>query len=148
MDICKNRTWADLSFILPKSKRRKNKNIFICLQNCRNKPYVLMSYIKIFSIMNFNTKINIIGILCIVFYYYLILIRYYSKLVKFGGKNLPISNEVFISVLKVIDVLCFLFVSLDIIIIWNVFVFVADNFIFYKLKSVADNATKVSKPMK
>lgn len=42
-------------------------------------------YIKSFSTMMNNTKINIIGILCIVFYNYLSLIRYYSKLVKLGA---------------------------------------------------------------
>lgn len=42
-------------------------------------------YIKSFSTMMNNTKINITGILCIVFYNYLSLIRYYSKLVKLGA---------------------------------------------------------------
>lgn len=74
-----------LSSVFPKSKGRKNKNIFTLQNKYENKPNVVTSYIKIFLIMKNKSKTNIIGILCIMFYKYLISIRYYSKLVKLGA---------------------------------------------------------------
>lgn len=67
------------------------------------------------------------------------------KIGKIGCKYMIISNEVLISVLKVIEynlpfcvfIVCF-FLSFG-----TFFVFVSDNFIFDKLKSVADNAPNV-----
>lgn len=92
MNTSVNKLWTYIKIVpeqtlAPYFQNQKEKSDYLHLftKLWKQALYTDVIYIKSFSIIKNNTKINIIGILCIMFYNYLILIRYYSKLVKLGA---------------------------------------------------------------